>query len=259
MDSTVCRACGYAIQTSTAARNDGMCVPCARGQTTTCRICGGRAFREMRGVATGDLCAPCRIAEERKRPTSIHAFVKKYGSGDCSLLVRLFELEERHRREGTDAFIALNLIDPPEHYESDVTPANSIAFASSGADGVHFSLITVKGRVSDASPVVVTLPEMDDAWAANYLVGDSLHDFLSLGCTHGFDMLATLSFDWDAAIAVLESPPEDLEDDEREFLRVHREELQLAPWTNIRERLELLERKKRFVLRFGRAWLPWNR
>ncbi|MGH9897160.1 MAG: hypothetical protein ACREA0_35230, partial [bacterium] len=90
-----------------------------------------------------------------RRPTEIRRFVAAAGQGDCSLLVRLFELDERRRRKSLDRYIGLNLIDPPRKCETEITPSNSLAFAETGGEYVHFSLLSVKGRVSDASPVLL--------------------------------------------------------------------------------------------------------
>lgn len=256
-----CRICHASILPATAERHDGLCVPCSRGERIACRVCGAQCLRSTRGVDLGGICGKCRVEEEKRRPTEIRRFVETVGQGDCSLLVRLFELDERLRRESLDRYIGLNLVDPPRRYETEITPKNSVAFAETGGEDVHFSLVSVKGRVSDASPVVVTVPSTGGThWEGNFLLGESLHEFLSLGCHSGYSDLEQVAYEWDATITNLEEhaePEGGLESGET--LRIYREELGLRPWANVRERLVALERQKRFVLQFGRDWLRWLR
>lgn len=257
-----CNRCGAEILARTADRHGGLCVPCSRGQTTTCRICGGRAFRTMRGVELGDICTKCSGEQEKQRPTAIRAFVERAGEGDCSLLVRLYEIDERLRRASLGGDAGLGLIDPPEPYDSEVTPLNAFAFAGTGGENVHFSLISVKGRVSDASPVVITVPSAGETeWDANFIVGGSLREFLSLGCQCGYDTLEDLAYDWDATIDELQNglPSEEVFEDDQERLQIFRAELGLQPWPNVRERLEALQQQKRFILRFPKPWFRWFR
>ena len=257
-----CLSCGAKILPLTAAKNDGRCAPCKRGTRTACRKCGAPAFREMRGVELDSLCGQCRAEEERHRPTAIERFVHERGSGDCALLVGLFKLDERLRRDGPDGFIGLNLIDPPAFYGSEATPRNSIAFAGTGGDDVHFGLVTVKGRVSDDCAVVMTCPDLsEERWRANVLVGRNLHEFLSLGCERGYDVLESLPYDREELLQQLRSGP-DLEDEDAETaatLAEYRRELGLVPWTDVESRLVGLEARKRFTLRFSRFWPPWRR
>lgn len=37
------------------------------------------------------------------------------------------------------------------------------------------------------------------------------------------------------------------------------DELGLQPWLNVRERLEVLQQQKRFILRFRKPWIRWFR
>ena len=261
MQTIACLACGAEIQPLTAAKNEGLCIPCKRGVRTQCRVCGAPAFKEMRGAELPPLCMKCRVEAERLRPTTIESFVNERGHGDCSLLVGLFKLDERLRRDGLDSFIGLNLIDPPEFYGSEVTPRNTIAFAGTGGNDVHFSLVTVKGRVSDDGMVLMTCPDMGDArWDANILVGENLRDFLSLGCECGYDTIENLPHDREAVIEQLRSgsDPEEQDEEERATLAEYRRALGLKPWTDVEERLNRLESRKRFALRFSRFWPLWG-
>ena len=75
------------------------------------------------------------------------------------------------------------------------SPVNGVAFATTGGDGVHFSLIAEPGpggapRVTERSPVVMTCPS--DGAPSNVAVGDDLRDFLRFGLTRGYFGMQTL-------------------------------------------------------------------
>ncbi len=57
MATVACKQCGREIQEATAARNAGLCQPCAKGfRWTTCRQCG-KEFRSEGGGS--DVCFKC--------------------------------------------------------------------------------------------------------------------------------------------------------------------------------------------------------
>ncbi|HEX6902127.1 MAG TPA: hypothetical protein VF789_20590 [Thermoanaerobaculia bacterium] len=197
------------------------------------------------------MCTACLSEKLRMQPTEIEDFVKG-GKRDCSLLVRLFKLDERLRFERKHHFIGLNLTDPPER-ACEGAPLNSIAFADTGGDGIHFSLVSENGEVGDDCMVIMTVPELwEDPWAANIAVGENLHDFLCLGCMAGYAALEKLAFYGDAAIERLQDEEED-DPEAAETLRVMREELGLSPWPNVAEKLASLQAAKTFKLRFARS------
>jgi hypothetical protein len=262
MEKVPCENCSNLILPTTAADNGGLCVPCSRGQITFCKVCGARAFKTMRGVELDDLCNKCRVTEAKARPTQIDAFIESHGHGDCSLLRRLFELDELLRRDGLDNLGGFRLIDPPKHYGTEATPKNSISFAETGGDWVHFSLVSVRGRVSDDSPVVLAYPATSEGhWEANAIVGETLHEFLCLGCRWGFSPIENLTIDWEGSIDELTHgpEPEDLYEDEVQTLEIYRRKLNLEPWPVVEERLRQLQDRKRFLLKFPFFRLPWKR
>jgi hypothetical protein len=79
------------------------------------------------------------------------------------------------------------------------TPGNCHTFAHTGGNGVHFSFLTLKGRVDEQCPVVVTNPA---AGGLNFVVGENLHDFLGLGCHRGYFALEQLAYHYDLTIRV---------------------------------------------------------
>jgi hypothetical protein len=197
---------------------------------------------------------------ERHRPTEIETFVQRHGTGDCSLLVRLFKLDQELRRTKSNAVIGLGLEDPPEHYGHPFTPKNSITFATTGGDDVHFSLVSRRGKVSDLSPVVVTIPAAEEAAEeASFLVGNNLYEFLCLGLRAGFDPLEDLTYAWEETVQELETGPEpgEFDADDLKTLKLLKDELNLKPWEDIDGRLRELQQGRRSILRFRKKWWPW--
>jgi hypothetical protein len=250
-EKVACARCGTPILTTTAAKNSGLCMPCSRGDRwALCEDCGIPILKAPSTDRYAALCLICLGKRERLRPTSIDAFVQQYGDGDCTLLTALYKLDERLRRQQRDAWIGLNLIDPPHRYESSATPINTIAFAETGGDFVHFSLVTSNGKVSDECPVVVTIPSsLDSVWEQNFIVGESLQEFLCLGCVAGYDLFEELNVeDWSEVAAQLAIPPDDKE--AKEALGQLRRELKLKPMRDIERKLRDLDDGKRSMLQF---------
>lgn len=263
MSRVACKECGTLIMESTYQKNDGLCMLCKKG-AITCSQCGKRTFGVTRGLTTGNLCSRCLGAREKKKPTQIDAFIQAQGEGDCSLLRALFKLDERLRIEDADRYIGLNLIDPPRHYRDcgtvlyspQTTPSNAIAFASTGGDDVHFSLVQHGRILGDHSPVVMTVPMGGEGVRAiNVILGANVHEFLCLGCEHGYFDLEQLFYDRASTIAQLSSRPRnDCHKEAAATLAVYRQELGLTPWKDIGSRLQELEDQFRDILRFKRGW-----
>jgi hypothetical protein len=85
----------------------------------------------------------------------------------------------------------LILLAPPRRFEYWCTPLNSLTFATTGGDGVHYGLLDVNGEFTDFSPVVMTVPMCE---APNTIVGANLKEFLALGCRYGYFSLEQLVY-----------------------------------------------------------------
>jgi hypothetical protein len=132
---------------------------------------------------------------------------------------------------------------------------NSMTFAKTGGDGVHFSLLPLKGEISNPSPVVMTVPM--NYGSENLIVGSDLQDFLCLGCDVGYNFLELLTYSDSKSDAIywLNHPEEwftsllsDSDnsasiDYKRNLLRILRSEFDLKPWDNIEDNLQSLEDK----------------
>lgn len=121
------------------------------------------------------------------------------------------------------------------------TPLNSITFATTCGDGVHFGFVKLDGLPDGSEPIVMTLPATDYV-ESNLIVGENLHEFLCLGCQFGYFELEQLVYDREDTLARLERPdPPDAKADY--LLSLLRTEFDLKPWTNFGERLDALNAK----------------
>jgi hypothetical protein len=82
------------------------------------------------------------------------------------------------------------------------TPINVRTFANTGGEGVHFSFIVRDGLVRENSPVVVTIPTL----GVNFIVGETLFDFLCLGVHRGFFALEQLAYKEQLTLEVFMNP-----------------------------------------------------
>jgi hypothetical protein len=168
--------------------------------------------------------------------------------------------------ESSDVFdpIGLMLIRPLRTMVYDSTPINSSTFAQTGGDGVHFNLVFLDGKVSEDSPVVMTVPM--NSFQENLIVGENLLEFLCLGEQLGYFFLEQLVYDETRTIEWLQQPkkfisqeygvnpsgsfpPESFREQER-LLSILRESFELKPWSNLKSRLDELQSKFMGMLEF---------
>jgi len=133
--------------------------------------------------------------------------------------------------------------------DSHCTPRNSVAFAWSGGDGEHYSLIVREGRVNADSPVILTAPA--NSGDENHLLAESFQNFLRLGIRRGFFGLSQFAYNPKAALAVYGNPEEHPagnalpasadEDRQRQVLAFIAESLKLEPLTYTPEEYRALQ------------------
>ena len=173
---------------------------------------------------------------------------------------------EKTKRDFSLVFdpIGLMLIRPlaKKYYSS--TPINSLSFAQTGGNGVHFSLVLLSGNVSEDSPVVMTVPM--NYGKVNLIVGETLIEFLSLGERLGYFFLEQLVYNEAETIEWLLNPrefiskeygvnpsgsfpPDSFREQER-LLSILREGFELKPWSNLKKRLDELQNKFLGMLEF---------
>jgi hypothetical protein len=140
---------------------------------------------------------------------------------------------------GTFEPIGLILFIPPRNGGYWCTPVNSLAFATTGGDGVHYSLLAIDDEFSDFSPVVMTVPMCD---TPNLIVGASLRDFLALGSRCGYFRLEQLIYHPDRTLEELSAKSFDAETGtvERALLNTISSHFNVTPWLDPRNRLQEL-------------------
>jgi hypothetical protein len=154
-------------------------------------------------------------------------------------LHRLWNLADIAAREGRSpdaAFEAIGLIlqRPLERATYGSTPSNTLTFARTGGDGVHFSFVLRDATVRSDSPVLMGVPMHFDR--PNVVVGRDLRDFLALGVGCGFFALERIVNDPDAFFAGYPAAREG-----SGSLRIIRAAFRVEPWTDPRAHLEDLK------------------
>lgn len=119
------------------------------------------------------------------------------------------------------------------------TPKNSVTFARTGGDGVHYGLLDVGEGYNDKCPVVMTVPMSD---THNTVVGENLIHFLALGCRQGFLSLDGLIHRRARTISTLDSHADNEYADTQEMLLFEAltNEFNLSPWEDHAARLDEL-------------------
>ncbi|MEM7016382.1 MAG: hypothetical protein AAF512_03460 [Pseudomonadota bacterium] len=150
-----------------------------------------------------------------------------------TLIERLIEYSYPHKTQEIGLVMNRELV--TEIYNS--TPKNCLCFASTGGDGVHFSIL--KGFEPDDSPVVMTVPMCFDN--ENMIIAESMKEFLDLGCRYGYFCLEQLCYDFESTVLDIEE--HSARDLEYQDLILLSEEFDLSPLSGIGERIKHLNEK----------------
>lgn len=122
-------------------------------------------------------------------------------------------------------------------------PTNVLTFGETGGDGVQFSFLPLDGKLSEDSPIVMTVPmAMEDR--TNFVVGENLRDFLALGCRRGYFFLEQLAYkpDWLLSELADTNFSEEVSHDERDMLVAIGDAFGLSPWgESVADRLKWLQ------------------
>jgi hypothetical protein len=131
------------------------------------------------------------------------------------------------------------------------TLKSSCSFAHTGGEGVHFSFLGQADEINEASPVIVTIPEAFDH--PNFIVGESLFDFLCFGMFRGYFAIEQLGNTFEEAFAVYTDaswqPSErrhfwvgyGVDDRQRAILDLLIERFHLVPWEEPRAKFDRLQ------------------
>ena len=114
-----------------------------------------------------------------------------------NIINKLKEFSNTHDMENVGLLMTDELIE--EWYDS--SPLNCVAFATTGGDGVHFSVFN--GIDIDKSPVIMTVPM--NFGEENMVIARTLYDFLCLGSRFGFFYLEQLSYNFDTTTQKIEA------------------------------------------------------
>ena len=135
---------------------------------------------------------------------------------------------------------------PPKLEFYPCTPKNSLTFASTGGDGVHFSILDQGNAASFNSPVIMTVPmAMEDD--LNTVIAENLDEFLGLGYYVGWFGLEQIVYQNPIDFAYFSKPDPEHEEDEIRFIEFVRDLFETEPVKLTTERLEVL-RKSYFHL-----------
>ena len=105
---------------------------------------------------------------------------------------------------GEDGCEAIGLLPMPslQHCGYSCAPPNSLAFAATGGDGVHFSVLRLPEGDPTSWPVVMTVPM--NFSRSNLIVGSDLCEFLGLGIRIGYFALDQLTYARNETVALLD-------------------------------------------------------
>ena len=144
--------------------------------------------------------------------------------------------------------IGLFLNDPPKNAGYKCTPANSMTIAGLGVDGIHIGCVTESHEIDPLAPIVITIPMAFDS--PNFIVGETLHDFLCLGCRNGYSNLANLHTHFDDTMDYYQEVDDNVFDDRvPDILHTLAAELSLEPWADVRRHFNDLQSRLMPVLR----------
>lgn len=99
-------------------------------------------------------------------------------------------------------------------FRYDSSPINTEVFATTGGDGVHYSILEISEKIQ---PVVMTVPMNfgDSMRDYNWIIGENLIEFLSIGYFNGWFPIEQLCYDneWAIEFYSKENMEEDYQND----------------------------------------------
>ena len=182
----------------------------------------------------------------------IDAFLESDVSSECKILRDLYQFMSDNDDDRDFYIEGLTLLDIEPYggtilYDPRMTPVNTMTFACTGGDDVHFGMLASHGLYGDSSPIVMTVPMADEnPQEANFIVGENLHDFLRVGCAHGYGRLECLAYSWQHELFDLLAGPED---DDPSYAK-YRSALSLTPWNEVQSRQSELDARFKHSLKY---------
>jgi hypothetical protein len=145
---------------------------------------------------------------------------------DMTILDRLWALADdvaaTHKADVDLLFgeCGLFLVRPLQRWEYFCTPLNTLTFATTGGDGVHYGLLQLPGFTSDEQPIVMTVPMSSQH---NFVVAESLREFLGLGYFVGWFSLEQLAYNAEEAVSYFARPDVEVWPEKKRELSILRE------------------------------------
>lgn len=140
-----------------------------------------------------------------------------------------------------------------ESFRYDSSPTNTEVFAGTGGDGVHYSLLRISDNIQ---PIIMTVPMNfgSSMKGYNWVIGENLNEFLSIGFYNGWFPIEQLCYDNDWAINFYSK--ENMEDDYQnsaniQFVKKLRNKLGYEHTSLSNQRLKELENNYFEYLRFN--------
>lgn len=144
---------------------------------------------------------------------------------------------------GEDGREEIGLLPMPSlrHCGYSQAPHNSLSFATTGGDGVHFSFLALHDTETQFWPVVMTVPM--NFGDENLIVGADLREFLGLGLRRGYFELEQLLYKPDETIAWLDhgSGEEPSSTDKVRALAAIQRTFEIRPWESHGPRIAELQ------------------
>lgn len=156
-----------------------------------------------------------------------------------STLKQLWELTDCDGKDQQGyLFYNIGLVLQPklENYGYWCTPINSLTFANTGGEGVHFSFLSTEP--DNNTPIVMTVPMI----GKNIILGENLSEFLALGLKFSYGSLEQLAYSYEETIADIQKNEYDVDSTkgERQLLKSISDKFKLETWVDIKERLKEL-------------------
>lgn len=120
------------------------------------------------------------------------------------------------------------------------TPKNSLAFAQTGGNGVHFSIVNGINENGHPGPIVMTVPM---AINTNLVIAEDFNEFFSIGYYVGWFGLEQLVYDLEKNINEFSQTDPKLSTEELKFINMIRNEFGIKYSPISQKRLFELEHK----------------
>lgn len=171
----------------------------------------------------------------------------------------VFEIAKRTREEFPNLYFDYAGIIPEDDENSryDSSPTNTKVFSRTGGDGVHYSILELSDKIQ---PIVMTVPMNfgNSMNHYNWIIGENLNEFLSIGILNGWFPLEQLCYNNKWVIEFYENENSDIEyqnDGDIQFVRKLQKRFRIRHVPLNNTRLKVLEDKYFKELTFKQSFI----